>query len=270
MLLESESYRAFLADELSRRIRANPQYSQRAFARQLSMSPGELSEILRGKRKLSFNSVLRIAKSLGLNAEETRHLGYLVQVEKSKEMGTEDLLKSALTDDRRNQLSVDLFNLISDWYCFAIVNLAETEGFRWNLNWIARRLNISVPQARVAVERLERVGVIEKVNGRLRIAKDFVLSPDGIPSEAVRNYHRQIINKSLHAIDNQSMDEREIRGLTIAIDPKQLPAMKKELSAFLEKFVERFSKGKNVSEVYQLELTYFKLTHGGIDNADAE
>ena len=56
--------------ELARRTRSNARYSQRAFARQLGMSPGELSEILRGKRPLSLKAMLKVARSLGLTGEE--------------------------------------------------------------------------------------------------------------------------------------------------------------------------------------------------------
>src|SRR4051794_12712496 len=126
MLRYMDGYREFLAAELARRIGANPRYSQRAFAKALGLSPGELSEILRGKRPLSAKHALQIARALGLSEAERRRLLALSQGE------TERPTPSAY------QLSADLFALVSDWYCFAIVYLAECEGFRWDERWIGR------------------------------------------------------------------------------------------------------------------------------------
>src|SRR4051812_37760608 len=120
MLLGTDSAKTFLGEELARRIGNNPRYSQRAFARQLGMSPGELSEILRGKRSLSLKSALKIARSLGLNSSETKHLIYLSQVEKSRKLPVPQIDEVARNDARERQLTLDMFHVISDWYCFAI------------------------------------------------------------------------------------------------------------------------------------------------------
>lgn len=236
MYFDPEAYREFLGAELARRTQANPRYSQRAFARQLGMSPGEFSEILRAKRPLSLKGMIRIAKSLGL------------------------LQPGEAPSAKTTPVSLDLFTVVADWYCFAILNLAETRGFRWDDAWIAGRLGISVNEVRSAMSRLLRVGIVEKVRGRFRVVKDFVMSPDGIPSEAIRNYHRQILTKAISALDGQTLDEREISGITFAVDPRLIPALKKELSGFLDEIGRRYGSGKRAEEVYQLELALFRLS----------
>lgn len=253
MLLNHESPKAFLAEELSRRIRSNPRYSQRAFAKQLGMSAGELSEVLRGQRALSLRSALKIAGSLGLNETESRHLIQIAQLERAG-------AKPTPAPDSR-QLTLDLFRAVADWYCFAIVSLADCEGFSWKPSWIARRLGISETEARLALERLERIGLIERSNGKLSVTKDYVLSPSGIPSEAIRAYHRQILERAIQALDSQPVAKREISGAGFAVDPKHLPSIKKDISEFLDRTVAKYSKGRKL-EVYQLEVALFQLTQG--------
>lgn len=263
MLLQSENYRDFLSAELLRRIRHNPRYSQRAFARQLHLSPGELSELLRGKRKLSLRSALRIAKSLGLSPGEMKHLLGLVQRESAKEVLEEEARNgdSAVDNSPNSQaLSLDMFALVSEWYCFAILNLVECEEFSSDESWIAKRLGIAVPQVRMALERLERVGVIRRVNQKIVVTPDYVLSPEGIPSEAIRGYHRQILQKAIHALDAQHVNDREISGLTLSVNPRNLPAMKKELGQFLDQMAEKYGSGKGRREVYQCEMALFRLS----------
>jgi len=256
MILEQSSYASILRDELARRLQANPRYSQRAFARDLGLSPGEVSEVMRGVRKLSLRSVLRVAKALSLNEAETRHLGYLVQYERASGEDKEILPGPA----RRQELSTTMFNVVSDWYCFAILNLADTEGFRWNPKWIAKRLGISATEVSAALDRLEQVGLVDRKKGKYEICKDYVLSPDGIPSEAIRNFHRQILQKASRALDLQKITERDISGVGFAVDPKSLPAMKREISAFLDGIVAKYGRGRNLREVYQCEVALFRLT----------
>ena len=238
-------------------MRVNPRYSLRAFARQLDVSPGEISEILRGKRKLSFKLALKIAVKLDLSVAEKDHLLSLVQGEEQALHGQVPALALA-----SRQLTLDMFHVVSDWYCFAILTLADCTDFKWDNAWIARRLVISESEVRIALERLERVGLIERKGKAFVAVKDYVMTPSGIPSEAIRNYHRTVLTKAIDALELQSVSERDISGVTIAVDPSQLPAIKKEISDFQDRIVQRYSQGKKRHEVYQLEVACFRLTQG--------
>ena len=58
--------RIVLRTELDRRRAANPRYSLRSFARDLSVDHSTLSQILRGKRRLTGRSVRAFGRRLGL------------------------------------------------------------------------------------------------------------------------------------------------------------------------------------------------------------
>ncbi len=255
MLLESHSYRQFLEEELTKRIQHNPQYSLRAFSRNLKISPGELSEILRGKRQLSLKTSLKIAKALGLSPTETQHLAYLVQLEKAGD--NRSLLSEPAS---RNQLTLDIFNILSDWYCFALLNLVNCSNFQENEKWIAKKLGISILEARTGLQRLLRVGLLERVGTKLIVTKDYVISPEGVPSEAIKNFHRQMLMKAIQALDLQDVDTREIVGAGFSVDPKNIKPLRKEISNFLDSLIERYDKGKNRTEVYHCEIALFRLT----------
>ena len=49
------------------------------------------------------------------------------------------------------QLTLDHFSVISEWYHFAILSLAETQDFKSYPAWIAGRLGISQKDAKAAV-----------------------------------------------------------------------------------------------------------------------
>lgn len=257
MFNEQTHSKDLLRDELTRRIRVNPRYSQRAFARHLGVSPGELSEILNGRRPLSVKNAIAIAGRLGWSGIELENLLHLVMQERSREHGLPSVA-SPVPGER--DLSVDLFRVVSDWYCFAIVALADVAGFRGDPHWIARRLGITAHEARDALTRLERVGLLERVQGKLKVCADFVMTGAGVASEAIRNYHLQILEKARHAVETQAPDEREITGISFAVDPRELPGLRAEIKQFQDRLVVRYSRPGKGHEVYHLESALFRLT----------
>jgi len=53
-----------LQNELSRRRRVNPRYSLRAFARSVNLEHSTLSQLLRGKRAMTWKSIRQIAGTM--------------------------------------------------------------------------------------------------------------------------------------------------------------------------------------------------------------
>lgn len=269
MILKTQNYRAYLAEELARRVRDNSRYSQRAFAKHLGMSPGELSEILNQKRCLSLKSVLRIAEALSLNQTETRHLSLLVQQEHTKALGKESLLKerAALLEELppHEKFSEEHFAIVSDWYHMAILNLAETEDFSWSEKSIAKRIGISQTEVHLALRRLQKTGLIIPVKPRsYRVKANYLEILTNTPSQAIKQFHRQMLALAIRSLETQRMSEREISGITFSVDPTNLPAMKKDISDFLDEMLAKYSRGKKRKSVYHLEAALFQLTQGEI------
>ena len=63
--------------------------------------------------------------------------------------------------------------------------------------WISKRLGISLTEAKDAIERMKRVGLIEQTDEGLRAVDDFVLSPDGIfsSSQVLPSFYFTKVNK---------------------------------------------------------------------------
>jgi transcriptional regulator with XRE-family HTH domain len=64
------SFREVLVEELRRRRARNPRYSLRAFASALHVDHSSLSQMLRGKRRLTQRSIRRIGRALRLTAHD--------------------------------------------------------------------------------------------------------------------------------------------------------------------------------------------------------
>jgi len=68
------TFRAVLTAEFDRRRAANPRYSLRSFARDLSIDHSTLSQILRGKRRITGRSLRAMGRRLRLAAPQIAEL----------------------------------------------------------------------------------------------------------------------------------------------------------------------------------------------------
>lgn len=266
MFTGDTSYRGILKEALAERQGRNPAYSLRSFARDLGIAPSRLSEVLNARRGLSSEAAERIAVKLGLNAQEREQFVLMVdgthaRSRARREAATQDLAQRRTeTQVQAQTLSLDAFHLISDWYHYAILELCSCADFEPRLSWIAERLAITPNETELAVERLQRLGLLEITGDKWKVRDDVTLSPAGVPSEAVKKFHRQILAKADQALAFQSLDERDFSAITMAIDAGRLPEAKALLKKFRREFAELLSSGSTTKDrVYNLSLQFFAL-----------
>jgi uncharacterized protein (TIGR02147 family) len=255
---EIKSSAELLKEEFARKLRMNPKYSLRAFSKLLGVSPGELSELLNGKRPLTVKRAHQIAGRLGWSDAELSRLLQLCVQDHASRQGLPAADAPAAYSLRR--LPDDVFRVIADWYCFAILSLAEIPEFRAEARWISKRLKISIHESTDALARLERVGLLIRQKNQLRPSPEFVITGSEIPSEAIRAYHRALLQKGMDALETQPPTERDITGICLAIDPRDLGEIRREVEAFQDRIVRRYSKAGRKKEVYQLECALFRLS----------
>jgi uncharacterized protein (TIGR02147 family) len=160
-------------------------------------------------------------------------------------------------------VQADTFKIIADWYHFALMELTKLKSFRPSSQWIAKKLGISVYEAKLAGDRLARLGLMEKNRGRWRLTNKTLTTSNGVPSEAIRKFNRQILEKSREAVALQSVEERDISSLTLAVRRKDIPRViekirrfRREINSELEQSVPEGA----ADEVYSLAIQFFRLT----------
>ncbi len=256
-------YREVLTNELEQRCNRNSRYSLRSFARDLAISPARLSDVMRGRYGLSATAALQIAKKLGWSERESQHFCDLVDAEhaRSAQKKREAVARLRLSSAQAHHktLSLDSFKVISDWYHYAILELLEVEGFQPNPTWIGTRLGISPHSCKMAIERLLRLGLMKKVGSTLIASDEFTTTTHDIPSESIKKFHRQILEKALLAIDFQDVDERDHSSLIVAIDPSCVAEAKESIKSFRRKFNKDFGSMKKKKTVYCLGVQFFNL-----------
>lgn len=230
-------FRIKLQAEFARRMRANERYSMRSFASYLEIDSSSLSRILAGKKQVSQSKMESLCKKLGLACPTEKNV--------SAEF---------------NSIDLDSFTIISDWYHYAILDLALLKSFKPDPQWIARKLNIQPYEAMSAVERLKRVGMLKVENGKLVKSEAFYTNySEGVTSAALKEYQRQIIKKALHAVDHCPPERKDITSITIAADSKKIQLAKERIKEFRRELCAFLEDGDKDS-VFHLALQLYPVT----------
>lgn len=225
----------------------NPSYSVRAFAKKLGLSHSAVSEIMNGKRRVGVKVARRLADSL------------LIEPEDQEKLFVEDKLPNQASKTYFT-LQADQYKVVADWSHFAILSLAETKGFKFNTNWIAKRLSLSPQDIEAALQRLSRLGMIEITGGKLKLTGKAFSSPDGIPSSAVRSTHHTLLELAQNSLERDSIDKRDFTAITMAIDPAKLSEARDRIRKFRDELCRDLESGTQ-KEVYSLNFQLFPLSH---------
>jgi transcriptional regulator with XRE-family HTH domain len=231
-------FRHKLRSKLGELTEKNPRFSLRAFAIKTGLSPSVLSRVLNGKRNLSLKTMARLSRVLELE------------------------FNPSVDEVPSQTLGLETFKVLADWYHFPIIELMRSEDFEGDAAWIAKRLGLPLAIVQAALDRLERLDLVERVSGKLKPTTDqFLKTTDDIASDAIRCHHRQMLAKADAALD-EDLDSREFQGINISFNFAELPEAKKMIRDFVKKFNRRFASRKG-RDVYQLNLQFFNLTSAG-------
>lgn len=238
-----------LRKHFAERQSKNPNYSLRAFAKHLQLSPAALSEVLSGKRSVTIKFAQKISQKLFLGPSEQKEL--LASFELNK--GSARKPKGFIA------LEAEQFRVISDWHYFAILSLSETRDFNDSPDDIAARLNISSAKARAALETLERLSLLKKENGKLVPTGMQFETSDDVLSIGIQKNHSQGLELAGQSLSSHKVNERDFTSLTLAVDPSKLPKAKKMIRSFRQKLAEALECGEQ-TEVYRLQVQFFPLS----------
>ena len=241
-------FREFLQRQLAQRCAENPQYSLRAFAKSLRTDHSTLSQILRGKRRLTTETIRALASEVGLADNEVAAF-----VAYENRVGGGDGWERHV-----RQLHEEAMEIISQWQHFAILELIRLESFRPDCRWIARVLDITVDDVNRAVTRLLHLGLLQMVDTKTWIDHSEVATArfDRLP----RAVAQQLMSR-VSRMTASDENDHVLSSSTMAIDSRRLAVV----SGYLEKVRRDMAEllggdGASCDDVYQLDIFLYPLT----------
>lgn len=259
-----QSYREILKNEFEQRNLKNSRYSLRSFARDLGLSPSRLSEVLNGRYGLSRKASEDIANRLSFSKSEKERFCDLVDLSHARSKTKKELARIRLKKSvlMYKTMELDAFKIISDWHHLAILELTYLDDFKNDSTSMGRVLGISPATVETAIERLKKVGLLKERSGKLIATEDFSAIGDDKPSSAVRNFHKQIIERALSALFEQNFEERDFSSVVMAISKCKLPRAKELIRKFKRDFSELVTDTTSKDSVYCLGVQFFNLAKG--------
>jgi uncharacterized protein (TIGR02147 family) len=251
--------RDLMIAELERSQSHNPRYSLRAFAKKLSLSPSQASELLSGKRMFTKALAKRVLGLLDdVDEKEAETLVASCSIERR---GRRPEPSADSVDQKTFQeLNVDQFRLMGDWRSFAVLSLSETWSFREDPAWIGKTLGIHPKQAQQILERLERLGALKRdASGTLKHAGIQFASTTHLPSLAIRRAHRERLELARQSLDQDAIGERDITGITMSVDPSRIPEAKERIRCFRRELC-AFLEAGDKQRVFHLAVQLFPLS----------
>ncbi|MBS1958624.1 MAG: TIGR02147 family protein [Bdellovibrionales bacterium] len=264
-MAQASDYRTILQLELEKRVTANPSYSLRAFARDLSISPSRLCEILARKNGLSPKNAVRIANAIKLETQDHEwfYLSVCAQHSRSERarLSAQTELENRKKEIPKHVLQQDEFRAIAHWYHYGILELLNLKNFALSPLHVAETLGISKSEAFSAIDRLKKLGWIRKEKNRWVSKPGYRTFSSAIPSLALRSFHGQLLNKAEKAIHQQDISERLLHSLVLTTHEDRLQEANLELENFCYRFNKKFgSKPLQGEKLYALTLQFFKLS----------
>jgi uncharacterized protein (TIGR02147 family) len=249
---------------LRARKRANPAYSERAFARDLEIAPHRLNEVLHGKQGLSPAVAVSLAKRLHLSEEEENYFVDLVRASHARSAEERAEAQTRLDEKRarRKARALDLATLqcLSDWLPFAILELTTVRGFRPKARWVAERLGVDEVRVKAALQNLVGAKLIAVTKEKWTPLAANTLTAKGVPSRAVKDYHRHVMSRAVATLYRHAMARREFSSLVFAVDDRHLPELKQHVRDFLFSINEKFRTVGAHTDVACLAVQLFCLT----------
>ena len=122
-------------------------------------------------------------------------------------------------------------------------------------------LQISTYEVEEAISRLMKLELLKIHKGKLIQTEANLTTTFDVPSDALKEFHRQLLKKAQDALTLQSVEERSISSITIAIAEHDVPIFKERIKDFIFNMNEETeSKDSPKDEVYCLGIQFFRLT----------
>jgi uncharacterized protein (TIGR02147 family) len=252
----------YLSSEFQNRQARRQEYSLRAFARDLNLSPSTLSELLNRKVGLSVQAADKLSKRMKLSDPHADHFVDLVASRHARSARAREeagARANARMRSANSQMSLDKYRVVADWYHFAILELVDLHHRYHSAASLALALRIPVRLIEEGLSRLIQVGELIVSSDGWKTASASTTAGEDIASQALRAHHSQILQKAQHALEDQEVSTREYHATFLAIDHADLPEFKNELRRMRRELIKKFGQKPGRDRLYCLSTQLFRI-----------
>ena len=242
-------------DHLSLKQRANPNYSLRAFSRDLGIHSSTLCQIIKGKRRLPIKHASSVVERMSLSPKEKTL--FMESLYRSKT--NIDNIKIDSTD-QRYILDESYHKVIAEWEHYAVLELFNLENFDAKPKEISDQLGITLNRSEVVLKNLITSGLLkEDDRGKLVKTHEDIKTTEDVSSKALKESHLETLEMGKNKLEEIEVELRDFSSATVAIDLDKLPEAKTIIREFRQKMSALLRDGEK-TDVYQLAIQFYPLT----------
>lgn len=264
-------YRKYLKDMFEMMKNESKSFSHRQFAKRAGFrSSNYVLLVIQGKRNISSEAILKIAKALKLKKKESEFFENLVRFNQAKTDEERNFYYSKIADNREYSKSRPIekgqYDYYSNWYVPVVREMVLMENFDESPAWIANNVTPKITEAEAsgAIDLLLDLGLLVRgSDGTLGQSDPHIFSGDDVASLAIANFQRDMIELAGKSIDSQRPAEREIGSLTFAVSKDKLTEAKKMIREFRSKIAGFLAEGEGADAVYQFNFQLFNISDDG-------
>jgi uncharacterized protein (TIGR02147 family) len=249
--ISASDFRTFLEQELARRNSANPNYSLRAFARDLGVDSSFLSKLLNGKRSMTARTIMSLAPRLNLSDADVQAFIQKANGRRRRySVGAQDVQVFQELEDHKYLQHLE-------WYHLAILEMIGVKGFQANASWISEHLPITADQAQQALDTLLSHGVLSQREDGLWKNEINNHTMSGIKVPRAQQVKKQIYEQAL-AIIPQGIGNHTT--MTVAVSESRYQEAVDRITRFRRELSHFLNEPEEKEKVYQILISLFPVT----------
>ena len=264
-------YRAFLKEYYNALKKTMPGFSYKYMAERAGFSSRSFQKlVIDGKKNLTKESILKIAKALRLNKKATEYFENIVFFTQVKELDRKAYYLELIDKFRkRNKPEVLLpaeYAYLEEWYFPILREIVELPEFDENPDKIAKMLLFALKQNTIkkSFDFLVSHGFLERDSqGRLK-KKEKTLHTGRVEHNEtlavkVRQFHLKMIELAAKAVADFPNDIRHVTNTTLSMSQESYEKALKRIETMRYELLELAGTDDNADQIYQLNVNLFPM-----------
>lgn len=269
LIKDYENYREFLSDFHLYKKQTVRGWSYRLFSQKSGIqSPNYLQLVMKGERNLSEAMASQVAGAMKLSANEARYFVALVRISNARspeeELAAQKEALRALRKLMTSEISLAQGAVLKDWYYLVVRELAQLKDFEATPVWISKATGgrIAEGQAEEALALLQKAGMLARDEHGDWRAVDPVVDTEAqnFQRASINQYHQKTLKAFSAMVEQARPEQRELGLLTISMQAKNIPELKKRIQDFQDEIIGWLGEEKEPDSVVELGTYLLPMT----------
>jgi uncharacterized protein (TIGR02147 family) len=266
-IFEYTDYRAYLKAIFEDKKKSDPKFSHRWLAQRLELSTSNfIMLVMQGKRNLNQSLCFRLSEVLKHTRKEAEYFQSMVNFMQAGTGKEKDLYFNRIAALRKNvnvsKIEENQYEYYSNWYNPVIRELVTQPDFDGDPAKLAKVLlpTITPTQAKRSIQLLLKLGFIKKQGKRYVQSAPLIATGPEVNSLAVLNFHRNMGNLAMEALDRIPKKERNITSSTLHVTKTEFEVICKKIEDFRKELLVLADSCKQGERVYQINFQAFPVS----------